>query len=176
MSENIKLLDEYYGFYDNNDFKNSLKVLKKMELTAKDAAWIHAKCAECDYELKKYKNAVEYCKKSLEIQNKYPLALWTLGNSLYYLKEYNKSTEIFSTILYMTEFEIGKIETKLGIQWARSLRMDSYLKMADNFYMLCKDEEAKEAVFEFNSIRKKGVKSYLPKNYIDTIRQKIKSL
>lgn len=176
MQEKGNLLDEYYRYYDIGDFKNSLKVLKKMEITTKDAAWIHAKYAECNYELRKYKNAVEYCKKSLEIQNKYPLALWTLGNSLYYLKEYNKSTEIFSTILNMTEFEIGKIETKLGIQWARSLRMDSYLKMSDNLYMLCKDDEAKEALMQFNSIRKKGVMSCLPPNYIKVMRQKVNSL
>jgi tetratricopeptide (TPR) repeat protein len=176
MQEKVNLLDEYYRYYDIGDFKNSFKVLKKMELSTKDAAWIYAKCAECNYELRKYKNAVEYCKKSLDIQNKYPLALWTLGNSLYYLKKYNESVDFFSEILNMTEFEIGKIETRLGIQWARSLRMDSYLKMADNFYMLCKDEEAKKAVFEFNSIRKKGIKSYLATNYINSLRQKIKGL
>lgn len=176
MSEKINLLDDFYGFYDISDFKNSIKVLKKMELTAKNTAWIYAKCAECYYELRKYKIAVDYCRKSLEIQDKYPLALWTLGNSLYYLKKYNESVEIFSKILNMTGFEIGKIETRLGILWARSLRMDSYLKTADNLYMLCKDDEAKEALLHFNLIRKKGVKSCLPPNHIKAMRQKINSL
>jgi len=175
MLKQSTILASFYDSFEISNYNKPIKFLIKMDDTEKDA-WYYSKMAECYYELRKYKIAVDYCRKSLEIQDKYPLALWTLGNSLYYLKKYNESVEIFSKILNMTEFEIGKIETRLGILWARSLRMDSYLRTADNLYMLCKDDEAKEALLHFNLIRKKGVKSCLHPNQIKAMRQKINSL
>jgi tetratricopeptide (TPR) repeat protein len=174
--ESSVILDEYYKHIDNLDYFKALKYLNKMELTHKDSPWIYAKIAECFYELKNYKEAISYCELSLSKQKKYPLPLWTLGNSLYYDKKYKESIKVFKEIIQMDEMVIGRVETKQGIVWGRSLIMDCHIKLADNYYLINKDIEAKSELEKFEAIRRRRVKSSLPKSYINNIRKKMKEI
>jgi tetratricopeptide (TPR) repeat protein len=175
MIEDI-LLDQYYNAFDNENYIIALKILKKIKPIQQDSAWVYAKIGECYYELKKYKIAVKYCNKSLAVQEKYPLPLWILGNSFYYLKQYNDSVDVFLEVINLSEYDIGKRETRLGISWAKSLKMDCYLKVADNFYMMEKDIDAQNYFQKFRLIKKKRVKSCLPNSYIKSIRRKMKEI
>lgn len=169
-------LDGYYRHFDNSDYSTAISYLNRMEFNKKDSAWIYAKLGECYYELKNYQKAIYYCKLSLNIQKKYPLSLWTLGNSYYYEKKYLEAISIFHIITKMTEIEIGKVETQMGKSWARSLIMDSYLELSDCFYMIHKDKEAIDNYLIFKKIRQKRTKTYLPKWYINDMAKKINDI
>jgi tetratricopeptide (TPR) repeat protein len=150
--ENHKNLNNFYKYYDKSDYTKAMFYLNKMELNQKDSSWIYAKLGECHYELRNYGEAIKYCEFSLEVQKRYPLALWTLGNAFYYVKKYKEAIKVFKTITKMTEFEIGKVETRLGVVWGRSLKMDCYIKLSDNYYMSDKDIDAKKAMQDFISL------------------------
>ncbi len=176
VNEQTQLIDLYYNYFDNNNYKDALTVLFKMELNPKDSSWIYSKIAECHYELFEYQKAVDYCLESLKVQPKYPFAMWTLANAYYYLGEYESSIKLLKKILKLSVEDIGKVETKMGIRWARSLHMDSYLKAVDCYYMLEKDNKAIEYYDQFKNLKKLKIKSYLPIKYLKEIEIKMKEV
>ena len=173
MSE---LLDLYYKYFDRKEYRKSIEVLFQMELSEKDGAWIQAKIGECFYELKNYEESIRFCKKSLKLQPKYPLPLWTIANAYYYNEDYKSSKRMFLKITKMDDIEIGKEETNLGIKWAKSLKMDSYLKIADCCYMLNQDKKAKVYLNIFNNLKSEKILTSLPKWYIIEIQNKISNI
>ena len=172
-SHNNELLELFYTDFDNNEYKESLEVLEKMVFDEKDSPWIYAKMGECYYELRNYKEAIRLCKESLKLQSNYPLPLWTISNAYYYNKDYKNSKRFFKKIVEMDEKKIGKEETSLGIRWAKSLKMDSYIKLTDCCYMLGQDKKAKDYLTVFNSMRSRKIPTSLPKWYIKQIKANI---
>ena len=170
------LLDLYYNYFDDNNYKAALDILLKMDLNLKDSSWINAKIAECHYEVFDYQKAVDYCILSLKFQPKYPLALWTISNAYYYLSEYTTSIKYLKKILKLSIEEIGKVETKMGIRWARSLQMDSLIILSDCYYMLEQDSLAISFYNRFKSLRQLKTKSYLSKLYLKNMGNKIREI
>ncbi|HRG22048.1 MAG TPA: hypothetical protein PLQ57_13495 [Saprospiraceae bacterium] len=171
-----KRLDAYYSALDNEDFSRALEVLYSIDVSENEIAWISAKKAECYYELKDYKNAVDLCRKSLKIQPKYPFALWTISSALYYKRNYTQCIKFLLQLDEMDEFTIGKVETRMGITWARSLKMDICLKLADALYMTRDDKKAVSYYNKFIEFRKRRVKSCLPVWYIKDIKFKMREI
>jgi tetratricopeptide (TPR) repeat protein len=173
MNEKNDLLDKYYEHFDRDEYEESLIFLRQMEITKEDAAWIYVKTAECLYELRNYREAILYCKKSLKAQSKYPLALWLIANSYYYIGDYQRAKRIFLKLAKMNESEIGKVQTRLGLRWARSIIMDSHLKLADCYYLLVQDRQALAHLKIFNTLKSKKISTCMPKWYISEIRKNL---
>ena len=162
----MEKLDSFYQYFDNNNYTEAIRDLRQMPLIKEDKAWIYGKLSECYYELRRYKLGVRYGKKSLEFQKKYPLALWFLANSYFYLKDFNNSIKTFQTILKMKESDIGKKETQMGLKWAQSLKLDCHLCMAICYYGLYKDKKVRDCFNNFYALKKKRYKSSLEKTYL----------
>jgi tetratricopeptide (TPR) repeat protein len=171
-----KSLDDYYYAIDNENFSYALEVLNRMVVFENEIAWYNAKKAECFYELRDYKKAVTFCRKSLKIQPNYPLALWTISNAFYYLQKYKQCIQYLYFLDEMDENMIGKQETSMGITWARSLKMDVCLKLADALYMIHNDSRAITYYNKFREYRKKRVKSSLPIWYIKDLKVKFEEI
>jgi tetratricopeptide (TPR) repeat protein len=159
-------IDLFYKYYDAEKYRDAILILKKLPLVPKDKAWIFAKICECYYELRKYKIAVRYGKKSLEFQKNYPIALWNLGNSLYYIKEYRESIVVLKKLTNISDEVIGNKETQLGVKWAKSLRMDTNLKIALNYYALYKDAMVRKHLKIYKELKKQNNKSCIPKHFL----------
>lgn len=175
MIKNV-LLDEYYFAFDKEDYAQALGVLNAINVSSDELPWLNSKKAECYYELRDYKTAISFCRKALKKQINYPFALWTISNSYYYMNKYKISTNYFLKLEEMDEYSIGKVETRMGITWARSLKMDVCLKLADALYMT---QDDKKSVFFYNKFieyRKRRVKSSLPVWYIKDMKLKMREI
>lgn len=171
-----EILDDFYFHYDNEDWVKANYFIRKLIRSDSNSEWNWSKLASIYYELKKYKLSLRYSKKALSINKNYPFSLWTIANSYYYLKDYQNSLKYFKIIIDFSEKEIGIIQSKMGVKWAQSLKLDTYIKLSDVCYMLERDQEAILYFKKFNSLKKQKIKSFLDKAYLNTIKKRMNKL
>lgn len=171
-----EILDKYYTAVENENYTRALEILTELRVSSEELPWFYAKKAECYYELRDYQTAVSYCQKSLKKQPKYPLALWTISSAFYYLQKYNQSIKYLYVLDEMDENRIGKQETRMGITWSRSLKMDVCLKLADALYMSHNDNLAIFYYKKYREYRKRRVKSSLPAWYLKDLEGKLREI
>lgn len=157
------LLEEYYTSRDSKQYHEAFKVLKSI-IRIDQSAWSYTTMSEEYFRMGRYKLSLRYAHKAYAINPHSPLVKWNLAGSYLLLKEHAKAKELYEEILLMGEIEIGKIQTRYGLTWARSLITDCSFRVSECYFFLYEYDKALLSLNEFAKKREKHKSLYSKKD------------
>ena len=173
MSEK-SLLEKYYTYFKNQEWAKAQKVLLSIVKLSDDKDfWVYTSLSSVTYELRNYKQALEYSKIAYSLNSESPLVIWDYAGVLYMLDKKDRAINLWQQILNIPEEVIAFELTSEGLRWARRLRNDCFYRVAEAYYYLENDGLALKYALNHLNSRKKGQLSLYSKKEVLALIKKI---
>lgn len=155
------LMERLINLINQQEFKKAEALIRNcLEKNPKDV-YMLTQLANVLWNRHKDKEALFYADKAKEIDDEYPLLVFTRARILWSLEEYEQSISEWDKLLNMSEDDMAK--RGFGLRWAKSVINDSRYYKADCLFHLYKDCEALNLMEIHIANRKRGVQSNFTK-------------
>jgi tetratricopeptide (TPR) repeat protein len=159
MKKEAQLLRQYSQYFKQKEWQKAIDVLKKLLVDEPDSHWILTNIGISYYEMRRYKTALRYSKKALELAPNCPLVLWDYACALDMLDRKMEAIKIWKGLLRRGVEKAAYGDCNEGIRWAKSLLNDSRYRIGQSYLNLGKRKLALRYLREHLSQRKRGLPS-----------------
>lgn len=161
-----EILNEAYKLLENGDYNNSLDLLLKANEIEPNNAITITDISSCYHELHEYEQALNWAKKAYSLHSKDPYVRWNYAGVLYANDNYKEAIKAWKMLINRGLHNIGLVDCKEGIRWARSIYNDCFYRIGLAYYYLKNYKKAIEYYHKHLELRGKGIRSIYSKKEI----------
>ncbi len=159
-----ELHEKFYDAYHHENYTEAIVLLQSIaQQESRPSFWINSRLSSCYYELRDYAKAVEYGKRAYKLQPKSPLVLWDYAGALIMAQQEKKGIRLLLRLQSMDDDLTLYGFADADCKWMQSLKRDANYLIGHAYYIIMKDDLAKQHFQQYVAQRKKGLRTIYSK-------------
>jgi tetratricopeptide (TPR) repeat protein len=144
MDRKIEISKQIDLLFDHENYQNARKILLKELKGNPNDHWLLTRISTTFYEEKKYKKALEFSQKAIQLAPNCPLTQWDHASDLEMTGDVKKAIKIWLRLLSMDTEKIANGLCGEGIARAKALQMDCAFRLGIAYRDLKNPKESKK--------------------------------